>query len=89
MKSKLKWEGDLLQAVKKSLEIVPVPFRERALKAIIEGGEAAAVERGSQIVEKGDLLAGIKKNVPKNMIGFCLKSLKRQGVELDILEASE
>jgi len=80
------WNKDLWQQLKDAVSPMPPFVRQRALKAIIEASETLARERGSKVVQEGDLVKAAKTKTPvltrRRMIG----ALAEMGIRVDVVE---
>jgi DNA replicative helicase MCM subunit Mcm2 (Cdc46/Mcm family) len=80
------WDKDLWQRLKDAISPMPPFVRQRALKSIIEASETFARERGSEVVQEGDLVKAAKEKTPTLTRQRMLDALTEMGVRVEVAE---
>ena len=83
------WDENLWRKLKDAISPMPPFVRQRALRTIVEASEAFAQERGSEVVEEGDLVKAAKTKTPALTRQRMLDGLIEVGMNVEATEGTE
>ena len=79
--TKLRWEKESLKKFNTMIERIPLFHREIAKKVVYKRAEINAHERGSNLVEEGDIVQAFFSEVPMAFYSLMIRLLDEVGFD--------